>query len=573
METLNTTNTEIQVEDVRLGGRWAEVGILAMYREMDKAGMAGISLANVARKLEIPESTLRYWVNRAKGTNGPSAWSNFFESPEGLQLLHQIVIAARYILTQVVGGGIRSMCQFLELSGLWRFIAPSYGTESLATKEMEEYIVKFGKQQQERLAPKMSPKQITLTEDETFHASGPCLVASEPVSNFILVEEYANDRKTSTWDAKVQKGLDGLPVKVIQSTSDEGRALLKHVRESLGVHHSPDLFHIQQDIIRATSLPLQQQVKQAEKELEKTNQDLEIFKEKGQAYANHPRSSGLPVVDYDLRIEQAEAAVQLAENVLDDAKQRKENVREEARGISNSYHPFDLNTGNVRDAKTVEEDLNKHFKSIEQAANEAGLSEKCKKLLEKAHRLVPQMVATIAFVHTVIQSKIQALKYGEAVKQVMLDYLIPFFYIKEVARKAKTSDVRTMLLKSSDALRERSKCARTVLETLCPEQREALEQIARMCAQIFQRSSSNVEGRNGVLSLRHYRIHNLLPRKLQALTVIHNFWILRSDDSTAAERFFGQSHDDLFDYLLLNLPPPKRSAAQRPRPMEQTSIN
>ena len=37
----------------------------------------------------------------------------------------------------------------------------------------------------------------------------------------------------------------------------------------------------------------------------------------------------------------------------------------------------------------------------------------------------------------------------------------------------------------------------------------------------------------------------------------------RSDGLTPAERFFEQSHDDLFQYLLLTLPPPKRPAARR----------
>jgi len=78
------------------------------------------------------------------------------------------------------------------------------------------------------------------------------------------------------------------------------------------------------------------------------------------------------------------------------------------------------------------------------------------------------------------------------------------------------------------------------------------------------RSSSNVEGRNGVLSLWHHSFHNLSPRKLRALTVIHNYYIRRRyDGTTAAERFFEQQQDDLFEYLLMTLPPPKRPSAQR----------
>jgi len=43
----------------------------------------------------------------------------------------------------------------------------------------------------------------------------------------------------------MEKAMKSLPVTIVQSTSDEGRAILNHVKNGLGVHHSPDLFHVQ----------------------------------------------------------------------------------------------------------------------------------------------------------------------------------------------------------------------------------------------------------------------------------------------------------------------------------------
>ena len=570
MNSACAPNATTQTQNHHSGGRWEEVGILAAYREMQKDGG---SLAQVAEEQQIPESTMRHWVTRAQEADGPPAWSEFFESPEGLQLLHQITVAAKFMLTQVVGGGVRTLCQFLELSGLWRFVAAGYGTQCLAVQELEEQIGAFGKQQRQRLASQMPSKPITLTEDETFHVGEPCLVASEPVSNFILVEEHTEDRKADTWNDRVKKGLEGLPVEVIQSTSDEGTALLRHVRESLGAHHSPDLFHPQQDISRATSLTLQRQVNHAERTVNEAKGDLNKVVEKAEAYAEQPKGPGRSP-NFDSQIQQAQEMIAEAEAVLGEVRQRREDVRQEARGISASYHPFDPKTGQVRDADTVETDLNEHFDAIEVSADEAGISETCRALLQKARRLVPQMVATIAFVHATIQSKIEQLNPSETVKQAMLEYLIPLLYLKELVRKAATADVRDTLLESCDALRDRSPWAIAILSTLSSEQREVVEQVARICAQIFQRSSSNVEGRNGVLALRHHSFHTLSPRKLQALTVIHNYAIRRrGDHSTAAERFFEQSHDDLFEHLLLTLPPPKRPAARRSQPSEQRVLN
>jgi hypothetical protein len=37
---------------------------------------------------------------------------------------------------------------------------------------------------------------------------------------------------------------------------------------------------------------------------------------------------------------------------------------------------------------------------------------------------------------------------------------------------------------------------------------------------------------------------------LKALTVIHNYMVKRADGTTAAERFFGQKHRDVFTWLV-----------------------
>jgi len=66
-------------------------------------------------------------------------------------------------------------------------------------------------------------------------------------------------------------------------------------------------------------------------------------------------------------------------------------------------------------------------------------------------------------------------------------------------------------------------------------------------AAVFQRSSSNVEGRNGYLSLRNHQLRGLdLPRKRECFITMHNFFLTRPDGTTAAERFFGQKPRSMF---------------------------
>jgi hypothetical protein len=88
--------------------------------------------------------------------------------------------------------------------------------------------------------------------------------------------------------------------------------------------------------------------------------------------------------------------------------------------------------------------------------------------------------------------------------------------------------------------------------------KEQLRERAHLCATLFQRSSSCVEGRNGHLALKHHALHQLSGRKLSVLTVLHNYFVRRADGSTAAERFYGQPPRDLFGWLLDHISFPTR---------------
>ena len=263
------------------------------------------------------------------------------------------------IITLRAGAGVGLVCEFLELSGL---------------------------------ATGMPPRAVTVCEDDTFHPDV-CLVTIEPVSNFIVVEQYAPDRTAASWTQALNTALDGLPVTVIQGTSDEAKALRHQQEQDLGAPHASDLFHGQHEVSKGTSLHLARQVKQAA------------------------------------------AAVAAAEASL-----------AAARAAERAYHA-----------------------------------------------------------------------------QV-------------------------------------------------PHPRGRAPAFAAGCADLFQRSSSRVEVRNGHLSLYHHGNQRLSDRKLAALTALHNFYVRRPEGTTAAERFFGRAHPALFEQVLahVDLPPPAQR--RRPRPVKRPAL-
>jgi len=86
----------------------------------------------------------------------------------------------------------------------------------------------------------------------------------------------------------------------------------------------------------------------------------------------------------------------------------------------------------------------------------------------------------------------------------------------------------------------------------------------------FQRSSSPVEGRNGYLSQVYHNRRGLSSRRLKVMTLIHNFHLKRCDGTTAAERLFGKTFPDLFQWVVSQmgeLPSPRKP---RKTPLETT---
>src|SRR4029453_15890117 len=83
---------------------------------------------------------------------------------------------------------------------------------------------------------------------------------------------------------------------------------------------------------------------------------------------------------------------------------------------------------------------------------------------------------------------------------------------------------------------------------------------------LLQRSSSNVKGRNGYLSLRTHARRGLdNPRKRACLTAVPNCLRTRPDGTTAAERFFGLKPRSPVATILasVELPPAPLSTPRR----------
>lgn len=216
------------------------------------------------------------------------------------------------------------------------------------------------------------------------------------------------------------------------------------------------------------------------------------------------------------------------------------------------------------------------FAKARTIAAAASLSERSVARIEKAARVVPKMEAPIAFFHTLVGTWVGALGLPAQATDWLLLVLLPMLYLKRAARVARDAVARAAIVEVIRQL-EGAVAAPPAAWLALPEAlRHQGWAVAQQCADLFQRSSSCVEGRNGQLALRHHHLHRISLGRLEALTVIHNYVLKRSDGTTAAERFFGARPRDLFTTLCQRIPWPARprkrvSAAARGSSMKKAA--
>ncbi len=267
-------------------------------------------------------------------------------------------------------------------------------------------------------------------------------------------------------------------------------------------------------------------------------------------------------MDYPRRIETCETVASYYQQQQAEAESRLETLHEETRQLRDSYHPFHLPTGAARKESSARRELTACFDGLDQLAEQSQPREKSRKRLAKARRQLKKMIQTLAWFWGLVNLTLKPLGLNRAQRSA-IEQLIASVYLNRVSQQTPDLEQRRELRQRSVQLREQALSRDGPLASLDDSVRAQYLDIAEHCAQFFQRSSSCVEGRNGQLALRHHTFHRLSASKLSALTVLHNYWLRRTDGTTAAERFFGQPPANLLAELLSRLPVPARGAQSR----------
>jgi hypothetical protein len=510
------------------------------------------SAREAAELLEIPNSTMQSWRNQTSNRQAPKELVEFFSTPVGADFLQRNTVAVMKLM-KCGPGGIRGMQEYLRNSGLDNFVASSDGAIQAFWDRCEIYITKFGKGEEERLALKMRRRKITAGLDEMFRGRRPCLVAMDVVSNYILLEKFTEDRTADTWKKELEPRLNEVNVELGQVVSDLCGAI-RSVTKDLGAQHISELFHAQHEISKATSAPLSSQERHAEKALNEAEEHIKKIKEKPIRLGKEDSKN--KQIEKQWEIERAIHTLNNLKIEFEQKAKRREKVKAAMREMGKIHHPIDLENGALQTAEGMEGRFNEQFKIIHECAEDANLSEPSINRIEKAQRAFDAIVLYLRYFFAIYAAFTEGLQLSIEEERFFNEVIFPLSYLKMIWRRLprKDKEQHKMLVQNLEV---------RMRDVPWPEElKQELMRRGREMAETFQRSSSCVEGRNGMLSLNYHRFHRLNPRSLQVLTIVHNFDVRRPDGTTAAERFFEAKHENLFDSLVVNVRIPGRPQHQ-----------
>jgi hypothetical protein len=536
------------------------------FRQPDRPA----SQRQYARDHGLPRATLGSWLRQPDPDGLDPALVAFLRSAAGLAFLRRLVLALFVVFLFRGGCGLRLLGTFLHLCQLDRFVASSYGALHSLGQRLEADLGAFADEERPRLAQGMTPRAIAACADENFHSTQPCLVAIEPLSNFLLVEQYSAGRDGLTWTTVLEQAVTGLPVQIVVLTSDQAKGLLACAKDGLQAQHLPELFHGQRDLGRALAGPLQRQVQAAQKASDHAEQVVQHWRDEAAAAAAGPARPGRGK-DFDLRLDLSQGQARWCGQQLQEAQQRQQQASAAVRGLADDFHPFDSQTGAAVPAGQLEQRLGQRLQTVEQVVQAAGLGSSAQEALAKGRRWVTALVAALAWYWAVVRQRLEELGLAEEAERAVSEQLLPGLYWQQAARRGRTADERRRCQELARRLLGQAWRRGGALSRLDKEQRDAVARVGRELVGLFARSSSCVEGRNGQLSLLQHGQARLSGTRLKALTAVHNYVSERPDGTTAAERFFGQKPRDVFGWLLQRLPELPRPATKRPRKGDQAA--
>jgi hypothetical protein len=499
------------------------------------AHQTGFSKSSVHRLTQAMERRNSY----------PESW--FWETADGRQWLTRLVVATLYTFGLKRGVGLDTMSEFFTRLHLATQVGCSPSALRGVMQALEAALLETAVAWEQAGCASGERREVIGAVDETF-LERMILVCMDLATGYLLLEEVADDRTYTTWQTVVEERLQDLGTGVLYLVSDRAQALIQLAEHGLACLSMPDFFHVVHDIVKSYSRALGQRWRHAQQALTKATEAL----------ARHQEVRGAEQASYE-----ASALVEGRQAEVTRWAEAHLSYRGHLERLSLTLHPFRLSDSTPQTSAQVESQLTATVEAIEALAQAHQLPAR-HGAMAKVRKQVPALAALIDFWWDGVHRDVEPFYLSPRWQQWVYECLLPMVYW---AYQVPRTRCRRRKAKIQEAL----EAVRTALELHPITQRLAPHVLAEWQAwatdrvKVFQRASSAVEGRNGMLSQLHHNQRGLPKQRYKVWTVLHNFDCHAVDGTTPAARFFRRSFPDLFETVLSQieaLPQPRRRKHQ-----------
>jgi hypothetical protein len=495
------------------------------------AVQTGFSKSSVHRLTQAMERRNRY----------PESW--VWETADGRQWLTRLVVATLYTFGLKRGVGLETMSEFFARLHLATQVGCSPSALRRVLQTLEEALLETVATWEKEGCAGGEIREVIGAVDETF-LERMILICMDLATGYLLLEEAADDRTYSTWKALVEERLTALGTGILYVVSDRAKALIQLAEQGLECLSMPDFFHVVREIVKSYSLALGQRWHHAQQALTKATEAL-------------ARRQGARGVEQ--AFDEAKALVQARQAEVTRWEEAHHSYRDHLERLSLTLHPFKLSDSTPQTSAQVASQLTATVEAIEALARDHQLPAR-QDAMAKVRTQVPALAALIDCWWDGVHQDVEPFRLSPRWSQWVDACLLPMVYWATQVPRTRCRRQKAKLQEALEAVRT-TFAQHPITQRLAPHILAEWQTWATDRVKAFQRASSAVEGRNGVLSQLHHNQRGLPKRRYKVWTVLHNFDCYATDGTTPASRFFRRPFPDLFETVLSHieaLPQPRR---------------
>lgn len=485
----------------------------------------------------IREAAAATGVSKSSAHRHKQAISNRNQYPESLSWETEagqvwfiiLVCATLYVFGIRCGVGMETISEFFKLLRLEKHIGISASSLHRKVAEIEVLILEYKETFEKKHG---GIAGAVVGADETFFDKM-IVVMIELSTGYILLEEPAENRTYETWKEKAVHALERLGLKAAYMVSDNAKALAKLASAGIRCSRIPDLFHAMNEIVKVMGARFANKAARLHRKISEEITALELLIESGKS----PKK-------INEKQEQIEALKAEHEIILEG----QTGYYDLLHNFSKAVHPFSTDENCPLTSEDVVERLLVTLNALKVLAGEYEIKDN-KKGLDKVGKQIREIAALIDLWWIWVKESIAHYNLNPDKTDWLLYCYLPVIYWQVQLERTSSESLSASYEKAYERVQSVLK-NHPLTAHISIEEMKQWQSWANWIVTKFQRTSSAVEGRNGALSRMNHSQRSIPLTRLKALTVIHNFGIKRQDDTTAAQRLFGEKFPDLFEWIV-----------------------